>query len=78
MFKAFIENWKTRHTTPFNLVLHAVGIPLTLLALIPLIEGNFLWALVLFVLGYVLQFIGHRQEKTEVGELMWIKKIFRK
>ncbi len=78
MLKTFIDNWKTRHQNGFNLVLHALGIPMTVLAVGILFTGAWLWALILFVAGYALQFIGHAHEKSEVGELLWVKKLLRK
>ena len=78
MLQKFIENWQSRHRMPFNLVLHAIGIPLTIIAIIPLLCGKFAAAALLFIGGYVLQFIGHAREKSEVGEFMWIKKLLKK
>ena len=78
MLHAFLQNWKERHQTPTNLVLHALGIPLTLIALIPLLKGKFVMASLFFATGYVLQFLGHAQEKSEVGELLWMKRLFKK
>ncbi len=78
MLHAFLRNWKERHRTRYNLVLHAFGVPLTLLALIPLLGGQFFMAGLFFAAGYALQFLGHAREKSEVGELLWIKKLFKK
>ena len=73
-----LEKWKSRHQTPFNLSLHAVGVPLTVLGIVFLFSGKFLWAALFFVAGYALQFIGHAREGSEVGELLWIKNLFKK
>ena len=78
MLHAFIKNWKERHTTLFNRALHALGIPLVVLAIIPLILGKWLAAALFFLIGYALQFIGHAREGSEVGELLWIKHLFKK
>ncbi len=78
MIQRFLKNWIERHQTGFNRVLHAVGIPLTVIGLMLLFWGKFALATLLFVGGYILQIIGHAREKTEVGELIWIKKLFRK
>ena len=74
----FISNWILRHKTHWNRVLHALGIPMTVLAIVPLLCGRWLWAAALFICGYALQFIGHATEGSEVGELIWIKRLLGK
>ena len=78
MIQQFLKNWKERHRDRWNLLLHTIGIPLTVMAIIPLVKGKFLWATALFVLGYIFQFVGHTHEKSEVGEFLWIKKLLKK
>ena len=73
-----LEKWRSRHQTPFNLSLHAVGVPLTVLGIALLLRGKFFWAALSFVAGYALQFIGHAREGSEVGELLWIKNLLKK
>jgi len=77
----WIENWRRRHRHPVSLLLHIVGIPLTLVC-IPLIayqcfEGQWgLWwrPLSLAIAGYFLQWLGHRIEGNELGEVVLVKK----
>lgn len=63
----WIEAYGRSHTHPLNQVLHLVGIPLIVLSL-PMALGAGIsrplgvLALVLFVLGWALQFIGHAIE----------------
>ena len=78
MLQAFLTNWKERHRTTFNRCLHAAGIPMTVLALVPLMTGHWGRAALLFITGYVLQFAGHAREKTPVGEFLWIKRLLKK
>jgi uncharacterized membrane protein YGL010W len=60
----WLERYNRRHQHPVNRACHAVGIPMIVIALllgIAAIYIRMLWmpAVVLFVLGWVLQFIGH-------------------
>ncbi len=67
-------NWLTRHQNPFNFWIHMIGIPLAFASL-PLLFWDWTWALSAFVLGYFLQWIGHRVEGNDVGELIPIKRM---
>ncbi len=78
----WLANWLERHQTRVSQVLHAVGIPLAvsggLLALYQLWHGRWdLWwrPVVLIVVGYVLQYLGHRHEGNDVGEWILVKKL---
>jgi len=55
---SFIENYKEKHRHPLNHLTHAIGIPMIVVSL-PLFFFNWRWALGLFVLGWVFQFLGH-------------------
>lgn len=55
---SFMENYKAKHRHPLNRLTHNIGIPLIVISL-PLFFFNWRWALVLFVVGWVFQFIGH-------------------
>lgn len=63
----WIAQYATSHTNPVNRVCHTVGIPLIALS-IPLflvaiwVPGFWRIPLVLFVVGWVFQFIGHAFE----------------
>ncbi len=81
MKPAWLQNWLQRHQHPASLVLHLVGIPLTLWAVI--LAGAQLqawrWDLwwrptTLLLAGYVLQWLGHRIEGNDMGELILVKR----
>ncbi len=74
-----ISNWKKRHRNPTNFWLHVAGIPVCFLAA-PLLAvfGQWMLAGLLFVAGYVLQFIGHLIEGNRSGEEQWLRKILSK
>jgi hypothetical protein len=73
-----LDNWLERHQLPFNRGIHLVGIPLALLAapilLIVMPWDEWYWAAAAFVLGYVLQWIGHLAEGNDLGEWAAIKR----
>lgn len=77
----WLRNWFDRHRHPASLVLHAAGIPLTIAAVVlagvQLSRGQWpLWwrPAVLLVAGYLLQWIGHRIEGNDMGEVVVIKR----
>jgi uncharacterized membrane protein YGL010W len=61
MRESFIENYKAKHQHPLNRLTHSIGIPLIVISL-PLFFVDWRWAFVLFVVGWILQFIGHAIE----------------
>jgi uncharacterized membrane protein YGL010W len=76
-----VQNWLERHRDRRSLVLHVIGIPPTVIALllfpvyatllsIPL----FLFSLSLFFGGYAVQFLGHAFDGTEPGEWTALKR----
>ena len=78
----WLHNWLERHQHPVSRVLHAIGIPLTVLAipvaLVQLRDDRWdLWwrPVVLLAAGYVLQWIGHRIEGNDMGEYILLKKL---
>lgn len=83
-----IENYKRDHQNPVNKALHMVGIPMILTSL-PLIFFVPPLGIALFVLGWILQFIGHAFEGKPpsffrdptfllVGPTWYAKRIFAK
>lgn len=75
------RHWLERHQSPASFWLHVVGIPLTIafvpLALWQLSEWRWdLWwrPAGLLALGYLLQWIGHKLEGNDMGEVILIKK----
>jgi len=90
-WSAWIEEYGRSHTDPWNQLLHLLGIPLIAISL-PLALATMVvsWlgplALVLFLLGWVLQFIGHGIERRPpeffrdprfllVGLRWWVAKV---
>ncbi|MEK6642430.1 MAG: Mpo1-like protein [Planctomycetota bacterium] len=76
-----IKNWLERHQHPVSFWLHMVGIPLAVGGLIlggvQLIQWRWdLWwrPTILIFVGYLLQWIGHRIEGNDVGEIILVKK----
>ncbi|MCA1685654.1 MAG: DUF962 domain-containing protein [Planctomycetia bacterium] len=76
-----VLDWLQRHRNPLSFLLHMVGIPPTLLGvlLIPvyvycLSVPIFLFALGLFVGGYLVQFLGHALEGSDPGEIIYFKR----
>jgi uncharacterized membrane protein YGL010W len=64
MSTSFLENYKAKHRHPGNRACHLIGIPLIILAL-PLFLFDWRWALGVFVVGWVFQFIGHAIEGNQ-------------
>jgi hypothetical protein len=78
----WLANWRARHQTPLSFWLHLVGIPIAILALPlaiwQLVESRWdLWwrPVALLVGGYFLQWLGHRHEGNDVGEIILVKKL---
>ncbi len=59
--KGILERYKRDHQHPVNQALHTVGIPMIVVSLV-IIPFNPLLAAALFVLGWILQFVGHAFE----------------
>ena len=81
----WLRRWLERHQYPGSQVLHAVGIPMTLaaviLALVQLRHDRWdLWwrPVLLLVGGYALQWIGHRLEGNDMGEYILLKRLLGK
>ena len=84
---AWLQNWLDRHRHPVSFWLHMVGIPLAVAGLLlggwqmpPPLSEPAMWGLWwrpvgLIVLGYLLQWIGHRLEGNDVGELILVKRL---
>ena len=73
-----LRNWRQRHQHPFNFAIHLIGIPMTVAGVVVLflLPWNLWYAGVgLFILGYVLQYLGHRVEGNDLGEWAGIKRL---
>jgi hypothetical protein len=72
----FVRDYVSRHRNPWNRALHLVGVPLSPFAtLVLVVLGEWVAALVTFVVGYALQVLGHRIEGNEVGEWILVKNL---
>lgn len=76
-----VQHWIARHRGPTSFVLHMLGIPATIVGvlLMPVYVvlmsvSVFLFALVLFVGGYLVQFLGHALEGSDPGEIIYFKR----
>ena len=72
--RAAVANWLERHQLPFNFWLHMVGIPLALAGFVVVFFEPW-WGLAAIVIGYLLQYIGHRAEGNDLGEWAGIKRL---
>ena len=71
-----LEGWRLRHQLPFNFYIHLLGIPLALLvAPVLLFFVPWYWAVAAFVVGYLLQWVGHRAEGNDLGEWAAVKRL---
>jgi uncharacterized membrane protein YGL010W len=61
---SFIDNYKARHRHPLNKLSHTIGIPMIVVSL-PLFFFSWRWALALFVVGWIFQFVGHAIEGNQ-------------
>lgn len=79
LLRRAIANWRERHQHPFNCGIHLIGIPLALVVapilLLSLPWDQWYWAALAFVIGYLLQWIGHRVEGNDLGEWAGIKRM---
>ena len=87
----WIEEYSQGHQHPMNRLMHSIGIPMIAISLllVPVsffVSGLWMIALALFIIGWILQFIGHAFEGKPpeffkdyrflfVGLRWWFKKI---
>ena len=74
----FIVDYMQRHKHPVNAVLHIIGVPMVFYGLYQLIAADRLYGLGLIVGGYFFQYLGHKAQGNEVGEVTLIKAVWRK
>lgn len=79
---AWLRHWLERHRSPRSLWLHVFGIPLTIAAValagwqLALWRWDLWWRPAgLLALGYLLQWLGHRHERNDMGELILVKRL---
>ncbi len=76
MLKRFATNYIERHQNRANQLFHLVGVPVTfVVSVVFLVQGRWEWAIGAFVIGYVLQFIGHAIEGNDAGEVILVKRM---
>lgn len=77
MLIRFLHNYALRHQHPANQILHVIGLPVTFVLPVVLVLEGFSewWAILSFVVGYILQFAGHAIEGNDAGEIVLIKKM---
>jgi uncharacterized membrane protein YGL010W len=61
MPESFVDNYKAKHQHPVNKLMHSIGIPMIVVSL-PLFFFSWRWALGLFIIGWILQLVGHAVE----------------
>jgi hypothetical protein len=72
--KRRLDGWLLRHQLPFNFYIHLIGIPLAVAGVVLLFVLPW-WGVGAFVLGYVLQYVGHLAEGNDLGEWAAIKRL---
>jgi hypothetical protein len=68
------QGWRLRHQLPFNFWIHLIGIPLAVAGVV-LLFFDWRWGLAAFVVGYLLQWVGHLAEGNDLGEWAAIKRL---
>ena len=64
MPETFLENYKAKHQHPLNRLMHSIGIPLIVIS-VPLFFFTWRWAVGLFIVGWIFQFMGHAIEGNQ-------------
>ena len=68
------RGWRLRHQLPLNFALHLIGIPLAVAGVV-LLFVSWPWGLAAVLLGYLLQWVGHRCEGNDLGEWAAVKRL---
>jgi hypothetical protein len=76
--RAFLVDYCQRHQHPVNAGLHIIGVPMAFYGFFKFATGRAGIGLALVVGGYLFQYLGHRAQGNEVGEVTLIKSIWRK
>lgn len=77
----WLTNWLERHQHPVSRLLHAVAVPLLPFAVMLAVWQLAAWRwdlwyrpVLLVVVSYVLQWVGHQVEGNDMGEVILIKR----
>jgi hypothetical protein len=73
--RRILKNWRLRHQHPFNFWIHMIGIPMAVAGVVMLFYYPWYYGASAFVLGYILQYVGHRVEGNDLGEWAGIKRM---
>jgi hypothetical protein len=73
--KRRLQGWRLRHQLPFNFYIHLIGIPLAVAGVLLLFVLPWYWGVGAFVLGYLLQYVGHLAEGNDLGEWAAVKRL---
>jgi len=76
--KAFLIDYCQRHANPVNAFLHIFGVPMAFYGLFKLVTGSVAIGSGLLFVGYLFQYLGHRAQGNEVGEVTLIKSLWKK
>ncbi len=76
--RLFLVDYCYRHRHPANAVAHLVGVPMAFFGLYQLICRQPGPGIALLVAGYFLQYLGHKAQGNEVGELTLMKAVWRR
>lgn len=74
--KEFVIDYIDRHKHPVNACLHIVGVPAAFAGFYFLVAGRAPLGASLVAGGYFLQYLGHKAQGNEVGEVTLIKHIY--
>lgn len=73
----FLVDYGCRHAHPVNAVLHLIGVPAVLFGLYRFFACSArVSGLFLIVFGYLLQYLGHKSQGNEVGEVILLKRLY--
>src|SRR5579883_2015910 len=75
----FLKDYIERHAHPINAALHVIGVPAAFAGFFYFFTGRDIpkGAALIFI-GYLLQYLGHRAQGNEVGEVTLAKNIYRR
>jgi uncharacterized membrane protein YGL010W len=76
--KAFLIDYCQRHAHPANAFFHIFGVPMAFYGFYKLLIAQWTIGAALVVVGYLLQYIGHKFQGNEVGEVTLAKNIYRR
>jgi hypothetical protein len=75
----FVKDYIGRHAHPVNASLHILGVPAAFAGFFYFFTGKDVpKGAALIVIGYLFQYLGHKAQGNEVGEVTLMKNIYRK